>query len=228
MQTVYRNQGVSINDKHIETIIRQLLRWVRVETSGDTDLLPNQLTDRLQFQEVNERIIAEGGEPATSKPEILGVTRASLNTDSFLAKASFQETARVLTEAAILGEVDYLRGLKENVIIGRLIPARLDVSEEGRQLLGLPESSFATNAAVVDDGENDVADLAQLIEDIPGDNSSIDNILEDILGTDDEGDDDIFDSVEDDLAEPEITADDDIADPEITSDDDPFEEIEEE
>ncbi|MBI67520.1 MAG: DNA-directed RNA polymerase subunit beta' [Chloroflexi bacterium] len=228
VQTVYRNQGVSINDKHIETIIRQLLRWVRVETSGDTDLLPNQLTDRLQFQEVNERIIAEGGEPATSKPEILGVTRASLNTDSFLAKASFQETARVLTEAAILGEVDYLRGLKENVIIGRLIPARLDVSEEGRQLLGLPESSFATNAAVVDDGENDVADLAQLIEDIPGDNSSIDNILEDILGTDDEGDDDIFDSLEDDLAEPEITADDDIADPEVASDDDPFEEIEEE
>ena len=139
VQTVYRNQGVTINDKHIEVIIRQILRWVRVESIGDTDLLPNQLIDRFQFQDINERVMAEGGEPATSRPEILGVTRASLNTDSFLAKASFQETARVLTEAAILGEVDYLRGLKENVIIGRLIPARLDTSEEGRALLGIPE-----------------------------------------------------------------------------------------
>ncbi|MYK35977.1 MAG: DNA-directed RNA polymerase subunit beta', partial [Chloroflexi bacterium] len=139
VQTVYRNQGVSINDKHIETIISQMLRWVRIDNIGDTELLPNQLIDRARFQSVNERVIAEGGEPATSKPELRGVTRASLNTDSFLAKASFQETARVLTEAAMSGEVDYLRGLKENVIIGRLIPARLDVSPEGRSLLGIPE-----------------------------------------------------------------------------------------
>ena len=97
VQTVYRNQGVSINDKHIETIISQMLRWVRVDNIGDTELLPNQLIDRARFQSVNERVIAEGGEPATSKPELRGVTRASLNTDSFLAKASFQETARVLT-----------------------------------------------------------------------------------------------------------------------------------
>ena len=165
VQTVYRNQGVSINDKHIETIIRQLLRWVRVESIGDTDLLPNQLTDRLQFQEVNARVMAEGGEPSTSKPEILGVTRASLNTDSFLAKASFQETARVLTEAAILGEVDYLRGLKENVIIGRLIPARLDVSGEGRKLLGLPDPPEPGLQA--DGGMADV-DLMNLMADLPG------------------------------------------------------------
>ena len=157
VQTVYRNQGVTINDKHIEVIIRQILRWVRVETIGDTDLLPNQLIDRYDFQETNEKTMAEGGEPATSKPEILGVTRASLNTDSFLAKASFQETVRVLTEAAILGEVDYLRGLKENVIIGRLIPARLDTSEEGRALLGIPEP--AAPAPLSPDIDPDIANF---------------------------------------------------------------------
>tara|TARA_A100001037_G_scaffold182756_2_gene163733 strand:+ start:22086 stop:26276 length:4191 start_codon:yes stop_codon:yes gene_type:complete len=213
VQTVYRNQGVSINDKHIETIIRQLLRWVRVETSGDTDLLPNQLADRLAFQAANERIIAEGGEPATSKPEILGVTRASLNTDSFLAKASFQETARVLTEAAILGEVDYLRGLKENVIIGRLIPARLDVSEEGRQLLGLPESSI-NRTAIVDDEENEIADLTQLIEDIPGDVNISDDALDEFLNSEDDGDDEIFDSLEDDLADADVSDSEEILDEE--------------
>ena len=153
VQTVYRNQGVTINDKHVEVIIRQMLRWVRVESPGDTDLLPNQLIDRLQFQGVNAKVMAEGGEPATSKPEILGVTRASLNTDSFLAKASFQETTRVLTESALMGEVDHLRGLKENVIIGRLIPARLDLSEEGRMLLGVPPMS--TTAPIGDSGSMD-------------------------------------------------------------------------
>ncbi len=167
VQTVYRNQGVTINDKHIEVIIRQILRWVRVETIGDTDLLPNQLIDRYEFQEINEKTMAEGGEPATSKPEILGVTRASLNTDSFLAKASFQETVRVLTEAAILGEVDYLRGLKENVIIGRLIPARLDTSEEGRALLGIPEPAAP---APIDPAANAVdADIANLLAEYPRD-----------------------------------------------------------
>ena len=163
VQTVYRNQGVTINDKHIEVIIRQILRWVRVENIGDADLLPNQLIDRYEFQEINEKTMAEGGEPATSKPEILGVTRASLNTDSFLAKASFQETVRVLTEAAILGEVDYLRGLKENVIIGRLIPARLDTSEEGRALLGIPEPAVP---APLDPAVD--ADIANLLAEYPG------------------------------------------------------------
>ena len=165
VQTVYRNQGVTISDKHIEVIIRQILRWVRVETIGDTDLLPNELIDRYEFQRINEKKLAEGGEPATSRPEILGVTRASLNTDSFLAKASFQETARVLTEAAINGDVDYLRGLKENVIIGRLIPARLDVTEAGRELLGLPLEPIAM---ALEDGANGISEVEGLLTEYPG------------------------------------------------------------
>ncbi|MBI4198356.1 MAG: DNA-directed RNA polymerase subunit beta', partial [Chloroflexi bacterium] len=139
VQAVYRSQGITINDKHIEIIVRQMLRKVRVEMPGDTELLPGELVDRFTFAETNARILAEGGEPATARPELLGVTRASLNTESFLAAASFQETTRVLTEAAVNGATDPLRGLKENVIIGRLIPARLDISEEGRRRLGLPE-----------------------------------------------------------------------------------------
>ena len=141
VQTVYRNQGVFINDKHIEVVVRQMLRRVRVDNPGDTALLPNRLIDRLVLQELNEKTLAEGGAPATARSELLGVTRASLNTDSFLAKASFQETTRVLSEAAISGEVDHLRGLKENVIIGRLIPARFEVSEEGRRRLDIESSN---------------------------------------------------------------------------------------
>jgi DNA-directed RNA polymerase subunit beta' len=136
VQTVYMNQGVTINDKHIEVIVRQMLRRVRVDFSGDTELLPGQLVDRLTIERTNAKILAEGGEPATASPVLLGVTRASLNTDSFLAAASFQETARVLTEATVTGATDTLQGLKENVIIGRLIPARFDLSEEGRIRLG--------------------------------------------------------------------------------------------
>jgi DNA-directed RNA polymerase subunit beta' len=139
VQAVYRTQGITINDKHLEIIVRQMLRKVRVETPGDTALLPGELVDRFTFAETNARILAEGGEPATARPELLGVTRASLNTESFLAAASFQETTRVLTEAAVSGATDLLRGLKENVIIGRLIPARLDMSVEGRRRLGFPE-----------------------------------------------------------------------------------------
>jgi DNA-directed RNA polymerase subunit beta' len=139
VQAVYRSQGVDIHDKHIETIIRQMLRKVRVDSPGDTDLLPGELIDRLEYERINNRILAEGGEPATASPVLLGVTRASLNTESFLAAASFQETARVLTEAAVNGSVDRLFGLKENVIIGRLIPARLDRTEEGRKKLGMDE-----------------------------------------------------------------------------------------
>jgi DNA-directed RNA polymerase subunit beta' len=137
VQSVYRSQGVDIHDKHIEVIIRQMLRKVRVDSPGNTELLPGELIDRQEYERVNNRILAEGGEPATASPVLLGVTRASLNTESFLAAASFQETARVLTEAAVNGSVDRLSGLKENVIIGRLIPARLDRTEEGRKKLGL-------------------------------------------------------------------------------------------
>jgi DNA-directed RNA polymerase subunit beta' len=123
VQEVYRSQGVSINDKHIEVIARQMLRKLRVDSTGDTELLPGELVDRFEFEDKNRQVLAEGGEPSTALPVLLGVTKASLNTESFLAAASFQETTKVLTEAAISGKVDKLLGLKENVIIGKLIPA---------------------------------------------------------------------------------------------------------
>jgi DNA-directed RNA polymerase subunit beta' len=123
VQKVYRSQGVTINDKHIEIIVRQMLRKVRIDQPGDTEQLPFELVDRFDFEDINERVLAEGGEPATAETVLLGVTKASLNTSSFLAAASFQETTRVLTEAAINGAKDELVGLKENVIIGKLIPA---------------------------------------------------------------------------------------------------------
>jgi DNA-directed RNA polymerase subunit beta' len=123
VQKVYRSTGVYINDKHIEVIVRQLLRRVRIDDPGDTDMLPNDLEDRFHYEQTNARVLAEGGEPATAQTVLLGVTKASLNTESFLAAASFQETTRVLTEAAINGSTDHLMGLKENVIIGKLIPA---------------------------------------------------------------------------------------------------------
>ncbi len=129
VQQVYRAQGVSIHDKHVEIILRQMLRRVQVESTGDADFIPGQMVDKLEFQEKNANVLAEGGEPATAKPVLLGVTRASLLTDSFLAAASFQETTRVLTQAAVSGAHDWLLGLKENVIIGRLIPARLQLPE---------------------------------------------------------------------------------------------------
>jgi DNA-directed RNA polymerase subunit beta' len=123
VQKVYRSQGVSINDKHIEIIVRQMLKKVRVDNPGDTEMLPGELVDRFAYEQANAEVLAEGGEPATATTVLLGVTKASLNTDSFLAAASFQETTRVLTEAAISGAKDRLVGLKENVIIGKLIPA---------------------------------------------------------------------------------------------------------
>ncbi|HKZ91202.1 MAG TPA: DNA-directed RNA polymerase subunit beta', partial [Candidatus Limnocylindrales bacterium] len=123
VQRVYRSQGVTINDKHIEIIVRQMLRKVRIDQPGDTEQLPFELVDRFEFEDINEHVLAEGGEPATAETVLLGVTKASLNTSSFLAAASFQETTRVLTEAAINGAKDNLIGLKENVIIGKLIPA---------------------------------------------------------------------------------------------------------
>src|SRR5437868_687218 len=123
IQEVYRLQGVNISDKHIETIVRQMMRWVKVEDVGDTQFLLEQQTDRFRFREENERVIANGGRPATGRPLLLGITKASLSTESFISAASFQETTRVLTEASIQGAVDHLRGLKENVIVGRLLPA---------------------------------------------------------------------------------------------------------
>ncbi len=123
VQRVYRLQGVDINDKHIEVMVRQMLKKVKVEENGDTHFLPGAMIDSFEFERVNEEIMAQGKQPATAKPMLLGITKASLVTDSFLSAASFQETTRVLTDAAIKGKVDSLLGLKENVIIGKLIPA---------------------------------------------------------------------------------------------------------
>jgi DNA-directed RNA polymerase subunit beta' len=123
VQKVYRSQGVDINDKHIEVIVRQMMRKVRVESGGDTELLPGEIISQWEYDQANAEVLAEGGEPAIAATVLLGLIKAALNTASWLSAASFQETTRVLTEAAISGKVDRLRGLKENVIIGKLIPA---------------------------------------------------------------------------------------------------------
>jgi DNA-directed RNA polymerase subunit beta' len=123
VQKVYKSQGVEIHDKHIELIVRQMLKKVRVESAGDTVLLPGQLADKVVLERENVRVKKEKGELATFEQIILGITKASLATESFLSAASFQETTKVLTDAAIEGKIDHLVGLKENVIIGKLIPA---------------------------------------------------------------------------------------------------------
>ena len=123
IQEVYRLQGVTINDKHIEVIVRQMLQKVEISEAGDSTFLVGEQIDREEFDEVNERVITEGGQAAKAKPVLQGITKASLQTRSFISAASFQETTRVLTEAAVNGKMDRLIGLKENVIVGRLIPA---------------------------------------------------------------------------------------------------------
>jgi len=151
VQKVYRSQGVPIHDKHIESIIRQMLRRVQIHEAGDTDLLPGDLMDMHGFAEKNTEVLAEGGDPATAFSILLGITRASLHMDSFLAAASFQETTRVLTEAAVMGKRDKLSGLKENVIIGRLIPARYDNTEEGKAKLGIESLNELINLNEIPD-----------------------------------------------------------------------------
>jgi DNA-directed RNA polymerase subunit beta' len=147
IQEVYRSQGVGINDKHIEVIVRQMMRSVRIEEVGDTEFLVDEQVDRFRFNEENERILEAGGRPAQGRPLLLGITKASLSTDSFVSAASFQETTRVLTEASIAGRVDLLRGLKENVIVGRLIPAGTgmdyyrNIVLEREELPSLPEEA---------------------------------------------------------------------------------------
>jgi DNA-directed RNA polymerase subunit beta' len=163
VQEVYRLQGVTINDKHIEIIVRQMLRKVRVEDPGDTDFLAGSQVDKFVFAEENEKVVAKGGTPAVAKPVLLGITRAALTTESFISAASFQETTRVLTEAAINGKIDHLLGLKENVIVGRLIPAGTGLADyrdtfvleqdekEAAPALAEPEASSST--ALVGDSE---------------------------------------------------------------------------
>jgi DNA-directed RNA polymerase subunit beta' len=161
VQKVYRSQGVNTNDKHIEVICRQMLRKVSIIYPGDTDYLQDERIDRFEFNQINEDILAQGGEPATAMPVLLGITKASLETDSFLSAASFQETTRVLTEAAINGKVDRLRGLKENVIIGKLIPAGsgYGVVPGGQVITALDEATLEAMSA--DGGAVAVAEEAE-------------------------------------------------------------------
>ena len=153
VQRVYRLQGVDISDKHIEVLVRQMLKKIRVEENGDSDFLPGTLVDVLEFEEVNERLEKEGKTPAEGKQVMLGITKASLATDSFLSAASFQETTKVLTEAAIKGKVDHLVGLKENVIIGKLIPAGTGLKHYGDIKLdtGIPENTDHVEEIAEDD-----------------------------------------------------------------------------
>ena len=181
---MYRLQGVEINDKHIEMVVRQMLKKVKVEESGDSDLLPGVSVDVLDFNEMNEQLIAEGKKPADGKQVMLGITKASLATDSFLSAASFQETTKVLTEAAINGKVDHLIGLKENVLIGKLIPAgtgmkryrnvRLNTAITMEDDIELEEDEF---------GELDDLDELELDEELPifPEEENEDDLLEEVL-----------------------------------------------
>jgi DNA-directed RNA polymerase subunit beta' len=168
VQEVYRLQGVNINDKHLETIVRQMMRWVRIEDIGDTEFLPEEVVDKFKFREENDRVLnaATPGRPAQGKAVLLGITKASLSTDSFISAASFQETTRVLTEAAINGKVDYLRGLKENVIMGRLIPAGTGMEYYRRVKIAgediVEEEQMADNEVPLPDGLEGYADETRL------------------------------------------------------------------
>ena len=155
---VYRLQGVDINDKHIEVIIRLLLKKVKVVDPGDTELLPGELIDVFEFEELNEEMIREGKEPAKGRRVLLGITKASLATDSFLSAASFQETTRVLTDAAIKGKIDPLLGLKENVIIGKLIPAGTGMNRYRNIKIEVPAEQGSENAST------DASNQAQLVD----------------------------------------------------------------
>jgi len=156
VQEVYRAQGVTINDKHIETIIRQMMRWVQITDVGDTPLIIEEKVDKHRFKEINERAIQAGGQPATCEPQLLGITKASLTSESFISAASFQETARVLTEAALEGRVDYLRGLKENVILGRLIPAGTGMAKYRN--VQIEEGQYPDIIAEPTDGDEEIDD----------------------------------------------------------------------
>ena len=145
VQEIYRLQGVRINDKHIEVIVRQMLRRVRIKEAGDTDFLVGDQVEKWRFEEENQTAITERGKPAVAEPLLLGITKASLSTESFISAASFQETTKVLTEAAIQGKIDTLRGLKENVIMGRLIPAGTGVTNYTKAEIEIDEPEGPAN-----------------------------------------------------------------------------------
>ena len=168
VQRVYRLQGVEINDKHVEVIVRQMLKKIRIENNGDSDFLPGTMVDFLDYEEENEKLAAEGKEPAEGKQVLLGITKASLATNSFLSAASFQETTKVLTEAAIKGKIDPLIGLKENVIIGKLIPAGTGMKcySDVELDTGMPEEPEEIEFDEMDDEDQDVLDVAEDSEEL--------------------------------------------------------------
>jgi len=162
IQEVYRLQGVAINDKHIEVIVRQMLQKVEIDDAGETELLQGEHLDKVELDEINARIEADGKKPATAHPVLLGITKASLQTRSFISAASFQETTRVLTEAAVNGKVDTLQGLKENVIVGRLIPAGT-----GATMTGLREVAVKRDALILEEREKEAAKAAAQAQELP-------------------------------------------------------------
>ena len=176
VQKVYRNQGVDINDKHIELIARQMLKKVRVEDNGDTDMFAGSLVDMYEFEDKNKLAEEQGLRPATGKRVLLGITKASLATDSFLSAASFQETTRVLTEAAIKGKTDELIGLKENVIIGKLIPAGTGMKRYKKIRINTEEPEN-TEVSVAPDGEKMPEDT-KTVEDVVDDIDDVENTTE--------------------------------------------------
>ena len=161
VQEVYRLQGVKINDKHIEVIVRQMLRRVRIKDTGDTNLLVDDQVERFVFEQENDKAFRDGKRPAVAEPLLLGITKASLSTESFISAASFQETTKVLTQAAIEGKIDYLRGLKENVIMGRLIPAGTGIARY-RNLRLVAESLAPKEGSVKEAGSDDAGEASDL------------------------------------------------------------------
>jgi DNA-directed RNA polymerase subunit beta' len=215
VQRVYRSQGVSIHDKHIEVILRQLFRRVIITGTGNTDFLPGELVDRFHFDEMNETAVANGGKPARAEPVVLGLTKAALNTESFLAAASFQETTRVLTEAAIKGQKDDLRGLKENVIIGKLIPVGTGFRKRRQEALEAEKRKELEEHVDVESGEIELEvselDFAEELTDLTG----VSELGMEPLGAsaplmaDEDGDDDLdLDTLEEDEEESDVNEDD--------------------
>jgi DNA-directed RNA polymerase subunit beta' len=200
VQKVYCSQGVHINDKHIEVIVRQMLSKVRIDSPGDYDIVPRELVDRFRYEEINAKVLAEGGEPATAHAVLMGITRASLSTDSWLAAASFQETTRVLTEASVCGKLDRLSGLKENVIIGKLIPARCKASKEATEEMEHKLAQKETTHLLPDFGEEEESTVSVKEE-------KLSEVLGESLLNDENGEDFtnfLFDDNDDDEDKPEF------------------------
>ena len=207
IQEVYRLQGVYINDKHIEVIVRQMLRWVRIKDVGDTEFLLEEQVDRFRFADENARVEAADGQSSTAEPLLLGITKASLSTDSFISAASFQETTRVLTEAAISGRVDYLRGLKENVIMGRLIPAGTGMDYYRNVKIEADETESANKEEEIEDTQSYLEAMSQMVGLRP--TAPIAEVEEEADFVDEAYEDEILPEVTDELVEEPAFADDD-------------------